>query len=235
MNYYDNIERQKNGELAGSAYIKQVYVWMTIGLTLTGITAMFVSDSQAIKQIVFGSTLAFIILLIAQFGLVIALSAAIHKMSAGMATAIFMFYSLISGVTFSSIFLVYTVESISAAFFTSAGMFLIMSVYGSVTKRDLTSFGSFLFMGLIGIIIASLINIFLKSSTMSFVVSGIGVLVFTGLTAYDTQKLRKLGTEININDTLGTKRMVILGALTLYLDFINLFLMLLQLLGGRKE
>ncbi|MBQ3033067.1 MAG: Bax inhibitor-1/YccA family protein [Deferribacterales bacterium] len=234
MNYYQT-ERRRVGELTDSIYIRQVYVWMTIGLALTGLVAMYAADSQTIRQAVFGSTFTFIILIIAQFGMVIALSAAVHKMSAGMATGIFLLYSAISGVTFSSIFLVYTAESISTAFFTAAGMFLLMSVYGTVTKRDLTNWGSFLFMGLIGIVIASIVNIFLKNSTMSLVISCIGVIVFTGLTAYDTQKLRRLGAEIDVNDSLTMRRMVILGALTLYLDFINLFLMLLQLFGGRRD
>lgn len=229
------IYSRQSVSISNSTYMSQIYIWMTLGLALTGVIAMLVADSVSIRQVVFGNTFTFIILIVLQFGLVIGLSAAINKLSGGMATLLFLLYSAISGVTFSSIFLVYTTESISTAFFTSAGMFLLMSVYGTVTKRDLTSLGSFLFMGLIGIIIASIVNIFLKNSTMSLVISCIGVIIFTGLTAYDTQKLRRLGNEIDLNDSNTVRKMVILGALTLYLDFINLFLMLLQLFGGKKE
>ncbi len=218
-----------------SIYMRQVYVWMTLGLALTGVIAMFVADSPSIRQAIVGNTTAFIILIISQFALVIGLTMAINKLSAGVATLLFLVYSAISGITFSAIFLVYTAQSISTAFFTTASMFLVMSIYGTVTKRDLTSLGNFLFMGLIGIIIASIVNIFLKNSTFNLVISCIGVIVFTGLTAYDTQKLRRYSTEIDLNDNDTVRRMVILGALTLYLDFINLFLMLLQLFGGKKE
>lgn len=221
--------------MTDAAYIRQVYVWMTLGLAITGAVAMLVAGSPELKRQVFGNTTVFIVLIIVQLGLVIALSAAVQKMSAGMATIMFLLYSAVSGVTFSSIFMVHTAASISTAFFVSAGTFLIMSVYGTVTKRDLTGLGSFLFMGLIGLVIAMVVNIFLKNSTMSLIISCIGVLIFTGLTAYDTQKLRRIGAEIDVNDSLNMRRMVIIGALTLYLDFINLFLMLLSLLGGKKE
>lgn len=234
MDYYQ-MEQRRSGTMTDSAYIRQVYVWMTIGLAVTGAVAMFVAGSPAIRAQIFGSTAIFIILLLVQLGLVIALSAAVQKMSAGTATGMFLLYSVISGVTLSSIFLVYTAASISTAFFVSAGTFLIMSVYGTVTKRDLTSLGSFLTMGLIGLIIAMVVNIFLKNSTLDLVISCIGVLLFTGLTAYDTQKLRRIGEEIDLNDSLNLRRAVIIGALTLYLDFINLFLMMLRLFGGRRD
>lgn len=218
-----------------SAYIRQVYVWMTVGLALTAITAMTVADSPAMLNFILGNKFVFIALIVVEFGLVIALSAAVQKMSPAMATGAFVLYSVISGATLSSIFIVYPIGSISNAFFVSAGMFLIMSVYGTVTKRDLTGMGSFLTMGLFGIIIAMVVNIFLKSPVMDFVISCVGVLVFTGLTAYDTQKLRAIGSEIDPRDTSNTRRAVIMGALTLYLDFINLFLMLLRLFGGRRN
>ena len=234
MNNYSIGSKQSLVE-SSSIYMKQVYIWMTLGLALTGVIAMFVADSPSIRQAVIGNTSIFIILVIAQFGLVIGLTMAINKLSASVATLLFLVYSAISGITFSSIFLVYTAQSISTAFFTASTMFLVMSIYGTVTKRDLTSFGSFLFMGLIGIIIASIVNIFLKNSTLNLVISCIGVIVFTGLTAYDTQKLRRYSAEIDMNDNVAVRRTVILGALTLYLDFINLFLMLLQLFGGKKE
>ena len=177
----------------------------------------------------------FIGLIIAQFALVIALSAAVQRMSAGMATGLFALYSVLTGATLSSIFIVYPIGSIANAFFVTAGTFLAMSVYGTVTKRDLTGMGSFLMMGLFGIIIAMIVNLFLKSTMMDFVISCIGVLIFTGLTAYDTQKLRQFGENTPLDDATAVRRGVILGALTLYLDFINLFLMMLRLFGGSRD
>lgn len=218
-----------------SVYMRQVYQWMTVGLALTSVLAYAVAGSPAIQQAIFGNTLVMILMLVAQFGLVIALSAAIHKMSAGTATALFLLYSAVTGVTFSSIFVVYPIASITNAFLTTTGTFLAMSVYGTVTKRDLTAMGSFLTMGLIGMIIAMLVNLFLQSSMMDFIISCVGVLIFTGLTAYDTQKLLAFGQNAPLDDSLAVRRGVILGALTLYLDFINLFLMLLRLFGGNRE
>ena len=176
-----------------------------------------------------------IALIVAQFGLVIALSAAVHKMSATTATAVFIAYSALTGLTLSSIFVVYPIGSIANAFLTATGTFLAMSVYGTVTRRDLTGMGNFLIMGLFGIIIASIVNIFLASSMMDFVISCIGVLIFTGLTAYDTQKLRVFGMNAPVDDATAMRRGALLGALELYLDFINLFLMLLRLFGGNRD
>jgi hypothetical protein len=167
--------------------------------------------------------------LIGELALVFILSGAINKLSEAVATMLFVAYSALNGVTLSLLALVYTASSIASTFVITAGMFGAMSIYGYVTKRDLTSWGSFLFMGLIGIIIASVVNIFVASSAVSWVVSGIGVIVFTGLTAYDTWKIKALAAE----GTTGRKP-AILGALTLYLDFINLFLMLLRFTGNRR-
>ena len=175
------------------------------------------------------------ILLTAQFGMVIALSAAIHKMSAGTATGLFLLYSALTGAMLSSIFVIYPIASIANAFLVTTGTFLAMSVYGTVTKRDLTTMGNFLFMGLIGIIIAMVVNIFLKSTMMDFIISCLGVLIFTGLTAYDTQKLRRFGEAAPLDDGTAVRRGAIMGALTLYLDFINLFLMMLRLFGGNRN
>ena len=206
-----------------SLYMRQVYQWMTAGLALTTVVAYAVATSPAVQAVLFGNTLIMILLLVAQFGLVIALSAAVHKMSAGTATSLFLLYSAVTGATLSSIFVVYPIASIANAFLVTTGTFLAMSVYGTVTKRDLTSMGSFLFMGLIGLVIAILI------------ISCIGVLIFTGLTAYDTQKLRQFGAAAPLEDGAAVRRGAILGALTLYLDFINLFLMMLRLFGGNRE
>lgn len=227
--------KARSAEFASSEYIRKVYGWMTIGLILTGIMAWYISNSPDISNMIFKSKYIWFGLIIAQLGVVIVLSAALQRMSAGLATVLFILYSVLTGVTLSVIFVVYPIGAISNAFFTASGMFLAMSLYGTFTKRDLTSWGTFLTMGLIGIFIAMIVNIFLKSSLMDFVISCIGVLVFTGLTAYDTQKLRALGSEMDMKDASGVRRMVILGALTLYLDFINLFLMLLRLFGGRNR
>ena len=218
-----------------SVYMRNVYTWMTIGLAITAVVAYWVSGAPAFRQMVMGNTFSMIILILAQFGLVIALSAAIHKMSAAVATGMFVLYSALTGVVISSIFIVYPIATIGTTFLVTAGAFGAMSISGYVTKRDLTSLGSFLFMGLIGIIIAMVVNIFLKSTMMNFVVCCLGVLIFTGLTAYDTQRLRNFGMSAPVDDALAMRRGAILGALTLYLDFINIFLMLLQLFGGNRD
>ncbi|WP_297227207.1 Bax inhibitor-1/YccA family protein [uncultured Desulfovibrio sp.] len=220
--------------------MSHVYRWMTIGLGVTAVTAFLVASSPTLAWAILGNSLIMIALIVAQIGLVIALSAAIHKFSAGTATGVFLLYALLNGLTLSSVFLVYPIGSIANAFLTCTGMFLAMSVYGTVTKRDLTGLGSFMFMGLIGIIIAAIVNIFLASSMLDFVISCAGVIVFTGLTAYDTQKLRQFGEAAPLNDSAAIqngviRRGAILGALTLYLDFINLFLMLLRLFGGSRD
>ena len=220
---------------AVSIYMRQVYMWMTAGLAITAVTAFAVASSPDLQMAILGNMVIMIALIVAQFGLVIALSAPIHKMSATTATAVFIAYSALTGLTLSSIFVVYPIGSIANAFLTATGTFLAMSVYGTVTKRDLTGMGNFLIMGLFGIIIASIVNIFLASSMMDFVISCIGVLIFTGLTAYDTQKLRVFGMNAPVDDATAMRRGALLGALELYLDFINLFLMLLRLFGGNRD
>ena len=218
-----------------SVYMRHVYQWMTAGLAVTTVVAYGVAGTPAIRDAILGNSLVMIVLVLAQLGLVIALSAAINKLSSGAATGLFLLYSALTGAMLSSIFVVYPIASIGTAFLVTTGTFLAMSIYGTVTKRDLTGFGNFLFMGLIGIIIAMVVNIFLKSSMMNFVVSCLGVLIFTGLTAYDTQKLRRFGEAAPLEDGTAIRRGAILGALTLYLDFINIFLMLLQLFGGNRD
>ncbi len=225
---------QSNVSVA-SIFMRQVYQWMTMGLTLTAVTAWMVAGSQTMQQLIFGNSFALIALVIAQLGLVVGISAAIQRMSAFTATALFMLYSALTGLTLSSIFIVYPMGSIVNAFVVTAGTFLAMSVYGWVTKRDLTAMGSFLMMGLFGIIIAMVVNIFLQSPMMDYVISAVGVLIFTGLTAYDTQKIKEFGANAPLNDSTAVRRGVILGALTLYLDFINLFLMMLRFMGGNRD
>lgn len=220
---------------AASVYMRQVYLWMTAGLGVTAVVAYWIAGTPAIRNAILGNTFSLIVLVLAQFGLVIAISAAINKMSAPVATWLFILYSALTGAMLSSIFIVYPIGSIGTCFVCTAGTFLAMSVYGAVTKRNLTSLGSFLFMGLIGIIIAMIVNFFLKSTMMSFIVSCLGVLIFTGLTAYDTQRLRNFGADAPLDDATAMRRGAILGALTLYLDFINIFIMLLQLFGGSRD
>jgi FtsH-binding integral membrane protein len=208
------------------SFIRSVYGWMFGGLLLTAAAAMWVVFSPAMQQIVFGTPLRWV-LLIAELGLVFYLSFRITKMSPATAASVFLVFSLLNGLTLSAIFFVYTQAAIYQAFFTAAGMFGAMSLYGMLTKRDLTSLGSFMFMGLIGLVICSVINIFLKSSALGFTISIIGVFVFLGLTAWDTQKLKAYATAPELRENLA-----VYGALALYLDFINLFLMLLRLFGG---
>jgi FtsH-binding integral membrane protein len=212
------------------SFIRSVYAWMFGGLLLTAASAWWVVNSAAMQQVIFGNRAMPWVLMLAELGLVMYLSFRITKMAPGAAASIFLVFALLNGLTLSSIFFVYRMPDIFLAFVTSAGMFGAMSVYGMVTKRDLTSWGSFFFMGLIGIIICSVINIFLKSSALGFAISFIGVFVFLGLTAYDTQKLKAYATAPELRENLA-----VYGALALYLDFINLFLMLLRLFGGNSR
>lgn len=216
-----------------SGFFAKVYSWMTAGLALTALASVFTLSSEAMLQLIFGNKMVFYGLIIAELGLVVALSAAINKISATTATLMFLGYSALNGITFAAIFLIYTQSSIASAFFVASGTFAAMSIYGYATKRDLTGWGSFLFMGLIGIIIASVVNIFLQSEMIYWVTSYIGVFVFVGLTAYDTQKIKMIG-QAGFADEEHQKKAAILGALRLYLDFINLFLMLLRVMGNRR-
>jgi len=220
---------------AATIFLAKVFNWMAIGLGLTGVAAMLTVNSQAALQFVFGNKMVFYGLIFGELGLVFYLSARIERISAQAATGLFVAYSLLNGVTLSAILLLYTATSVAATFFVTAGMFGAMAVYGFVTKKDLTSWGSFLFMGLIGIIIASVVNIFMASSMLSWMISGIGVLVFTGLTAYDVQKITRMGEQGIMNGgEAAVRKGAIMGALALYLDFVNLFLMLLRFMGDRR-
>ncbi|AAN79341.1 membrane protein [Escherichia coli LAU-EC6] len=215
-------------------YMAQVYGWMTVGLLLTAFVAWYAANSAAVMELLFTNRVFLIGLIIAQLALVIVLSAMIQKLSAGVTTMLFMLYSALTGLTLSSIFIVYTAASIASTFVVTAGMFGAMSLYGYTTKRDLSGFGNMLFMALIGIVLASLVNFWLKSEALMWAVTYIGVIVFVGLTAYDTQKLKNMGEQIDTRDTSNLRKYSILGALTLYLDFINLFLMLLRIFGNRR-
>ena len=219
---------------ASTIFLAKVFNWMAVGLGLTGVVAWFTASSGLAMQLV--ASPAFMILILAELGLVFFLSARIDKIQASTATGLFIGYAVLNGLTLSMIFLAYTQSSIAATFFITAGMFGSMAVYGLVTKRDLSAWGSFLFMGVIGIIIASVVNIFLKSSSLYWAISLIGVFVFVGLTAYDVQKIKTIGEQGIMEQGEGTVRKgAIMGALALYLDFINLFLMLLRFFGGSRD
>lgn len=211
--------------------VTRAFVWMTLGLAITGLTALFIADSNLI-EVIFSSG-SFWMLVIAELAVVWFLSSRIMKLSMPVATAAFAVYSLLNGVTLSPIFLVYTGESITSTFFITAATFGTMAVFGYTTKRDLSSWGSYLMMALIGLIIASVVNIFLGSSLLMWAVSYLGVLLFVGLTAYDTQQLKAM-IAASIGDEEQTKKVALLGALNLYLDFINLFIYLLRILGKRR-
>ncbi|MCG2754466.1 MAG: Bax inhibitor-1/YccA family protein [Desulfobacteraceae bacterium] len=216
-------------------FIRSVYNWMAIGLGLTGFIAFYVSSSPNLIKLIYGNQLLFFGLIIGELALVFYLSARVQKIQASTATALFILYAALNGATLSIIFLIYTSASITSTFFICAATFVACSIYGMVTKRDLTSLGGFLTMGLIGIIIASVVNMFIRSSGMNLIISYIGVFVFVGLTAYDTQKLKSMAISQPAGLEAGVVRKgAIMGALALYLDFINLFLMLLRILGNRR-
>ena len=220
---------------AFASLMRKVYVWMTLAMTVTGLTAYYIASSPELFYRLFGQSSATMwILIIAEFAVVFILSAAINRLSFATAGLLFILYSVLNGATLSVIFLVYTLESISTTFFITAGTFATMSIFGYITRKDLSGFGKILFMALSGIIIATVVNIFVKSTGLQTIVNYLGVLIFVGLTAYDTQKIkvmfRQVGTEVNSS----TQKLALLGSLTLYLDFINLFLYLLRLLGDRR-
>ena len=217
-------------------FVRSVYNWMCVGLALTGGVAYYVSTSETIFNFVFYNRLIFFGLIIAELALVFSISGLINKMTAGTATALFVLYSSLNGVILSFIFLIYAQASIVSTFFVCSATFLACSIYGWKTQRDLTSLGGFLMMGLIGIIIASLANLFFRSNAMHMIISYIGVIVFVGLTAYDTQKLKNMALSQPAGlDGAVIRKGAILGALSLYLDFINLFLMLLRILGSSRD
>src|SRR5476649_1486278 len=225
------VERANTGI---QAYMAQVYGWMFCGLLLTAFVAWYASGSEKIMSFVFSSQITFFGLIIAQLALVFVISGMVNRLSGTVATGLFMLYSALTGLTLSSIFIVYTGSSIASTFVVAGGMFGAMSVYGYTTKRDLSRMGSLLFMALIGIVLASVVNIWLKSSALMWAVTYIGVVVFVGLTAYDTQKLKNMGEQLSVDDKDNFRKYSIVGALTLYLDFINLFLMLLRIFGNRR-
>jgi hypothetical protein len=229
-----NITLAQARQEASTIFLAKVFNWMAIGLGVTGGVA-FLTAELGIARTLVASPL-FFVLVLAELGMVFYLSARIDKLQPGTATGLFLGYSILNGLTLSTIFLAYTHASIAGTFLVTAGMFAAMAVYGMVTKRDLSGMGSFMFMGLIGILLASVVNIFLKSSVLYWAISAIGVLVFVGLTAYDVQKIKNIGEEgIMQQGDAAIRKGSIIGALALYLDFINLFLMMLRFFGGSRD
>jgi FtsH-binding integral membrane protein len=236
MEEYGNrrISRSAAGDIVAQGFMSRVYMWMALGLAATAGVSYYTATSPQFIYALFGRGMAvFIILSLAELGIVLYLSARVATMNPTTASALFFVYAVLNGLTIAPIFLIYTNESISSAFFTAAGMFGAMSVYGTVTKRDLTGWGSFFMMGVIGLVVASLINMFIGSEKMSLVIAIMGVLVFTGLTAFDTQKLRRMAENLAGSED-NAARYAVLGALTLYLDFINMFLFLIRIFGRRR-
>jgi FtsH-binding integral membrane protein len=215
-------------------FMHRVYAWMAGGLGLSGLVAWLVVNNPTILNFLFKHQLVLILLFLVQLGLIFFLSHAVRTMKTGAAAFAFLTYAALNGLVLSSIFLVYTTSSIVTTFFVAAGMFLAMALYGYFTNKDLSSMGSYLFMGLVGLILASLANLFFKSGHLSFVISVAGVFIFTLLTAYDVQSIKKLAQEL-AGTGMPLNGIAISGALTLYLDFINLFIYLLNLFGKRKN
>lgn len=236
-NWYD-VDSLRNKDYAMStafpALMRKVFVWMTLALAITGLTAYGVATSPTILSLIFSSKVTFFGLIIAEFALVFAISGAINRLSLSTATLLFILYSVINGATLSMIFFAFSVATIGKVFFITAGTFGAMALVGYTTKTDLTSMGKLLFMALLGIIIASVVNIFVGSSGLDLILSYVGVLVFVGLTAYDTQKIKQM-CQAAPDAGESAQKLALIGALSLYLDFINLFLYLLRIFGNNRD
>lgn len=232
----DRTENSQAGTMAKS-FLANVFTYMSAALVITGIVAYWFGSDMSLMALMFtaegGMNIFGYFVMFAPLGLVLLMSARIGKFSSMTLVVLFILFSILMGMSLSSIFLIYTGGSIVSTFFITAATFLIMAFLGYTTKTDLTKFGSILMMGVIGIIIAMVVNMFLQSSMMDYIISGIGVLIFTGLTAYDVQKLKRIGAGVEYG-TEETNKLSIMGALSLYLDFINLFLFLLRFMGDRK-
>lgn len=229
-----NVYSEADRNMAFATLMKNVYLWMTLGLAMTGLTAAYVAGNPGWMQTVFETRGLLLALLIGEVALVWILSARIMRMSFATAGIMFAVYSILNGITLSFIFLAYTMESIATTFFVTAGTFGAMTVVGFTVKKELSGMGRFLIMALIGLIIATLVNLFVASSTFSWIITYLGVIIFVGLTAYDTQKIKNMLRDYGSETNEVTMKLSLMGSLTLYLDFINLFLYLLRILGDRK-
>ena len=216
--------------------LNSVYQWMMVGLLISALSAFMVVHSATMLHLLFGNPYMIWVLFLIELGLVIAISAGINKMDVSTARVLFILFSIVDGMTLASIFIVYTEASIATTFFIAAATFGVMSLYGYFTDTDLSSWGNLLFAALIGLIIAMVVNFFLKSPAFEWWLSVIGVIIFVGLTAYDTQKIKALGEAMaEDGDPQSLGRVAIVGALTLYLDFINLFILMLEFFGNRRD
>lgn len=230
------ILQQSVGKIQNAVFAKlmrSVYLWMVLALVITGLTSAYVANSPAYISALVQTPALFYGIIIAELALVFILSGRIHKMSFLTASLMFIAYSLLTGVMLSTIFLTYTESSIATTFLITAGTFGVMSLVGFVTKKDLSKLGGILFIALIGLIIATVVNIFLVSDTLGWIINYVGVLIFVGLTAYDTQKIKQMIREYGTDINEQTQKMALLGSLSLYLDFINMFLYLLRIFGNR--
>ena len=227
-------ERELGMSAAFPVLMRKVYLWMTLALAITGFTAYYVATNETLITALVTNQILFWGLAIGELALVIGLTAAINRLSLTTATLMFVLYSVINGATMSFIFLLYTASSITSVFFITAGTFAVMALFGYFTKTDLTSMGKILMMALIGIIIATIVNICTKSQGLAVILNYLGVLVFVGLTAYDSQKIKQM-LQMAPDAGEGAQKIALLGALSLYLDFINLFLYMLRIFGSRRE
>ena len=232
QNYQHAVTREEQVSAAFPVLMRKVYLWMTLALVITGFTAYIVATSPALLNIIYSSQAVIWILFGVELALVIGITAAINKLSLPVATLLFILYSVVNGVVFSSIFMLFSMSTISTVFFITAGTFGAMSVFGYTTKTDLTSWGKLFMMALVGLIIATIVNIFMKSSGLDVIISYVGVLIFVGLTAYDTQKIKEMCIQAPDTGEV-MQKYALLGALSLYLDFINLFIYLLRIFGRR--
>lgn len=231
---YENYSKSVTQTSAIATLMRNVYLWMTFALATTGLTAAYVASSPALAQIVLGGS-TYLILALIELGIVWYLSSRVMSLSFSTASILFVLFSILNGVTLSCIFLVYTMESIATTFYITAGTFGGMSLVGYFTKKDLSTMGRFLIMALIGLIIATIVNLFLQSTQMMWLITYAGVLIFCGLTAYDTQKIKTMFLEMGGEKNEATLKVALLGSLTLYLDFINLFIYLLRIFGNRRN
>lgn len=233
MNENFNYVQSPNAGTLANKVMRRVYVKMLVAMLVTAATSMYVSSNEAILQLIFGNSFVTIGLVISQIAVVLVLSGRLNKLRITSATLLFYLYSVLTGVVFSSILLLYTATSVGMTFLITAGVFAAMSIYGFTTSNDLTKFGSIMFMALIGLIICSVVNIFLKSSGMEWIISLAGVAIFIGLTAWDTQKIKN--AAMYATDGTSAEKLATFGALSLYLDFVNLFLYLLRFFGGSRD
>ena len=233
LNYRSAATREVEVSAAFPALMRKVYLWMTLAMVITGFTAYLVATNMSLLSLIYSSKVVMWGLIIVELAIVFGVTAAINKLSLPVATLLFILYSVINGALLSSIFLIYTLSSISTVFFITAGTFGAMSLFGYTTKQDLTSWGKILMMAVVGLIIATIVNLFVKSSGLEMIVSYIGVLIFVGLTAYDTQKIKEMCLQApDMGETM--QKFALLGALSLYLDFINLFIYLLRIFGKQN-